>query len=93
MKVASARIETKSASVLLVAFLLCVAAFAQAPQTPEQLAQYSSDAWLAIVDSGKYAQSWDEAAQSFKAAVSKEQWQTALDANRAPQGKVVSRKI
>ena len=93
MKVAVVRIETKSASVLLVAFLLCVAAFAQAPQTPEQLAQYSSDAWLAIVDSGKYAQSWDETAQSFKAAVTKEQWQTALDASRAPQGKVVSRKI
>ena len=66
---------------------------AQAQQKPEQIAQQSSDAWLALVDSGKYAESWDEAAQSFRAAVTKDQWQTALGQVRTPQGKVVSRKL
>jgi len=93
MTVPIAQIETKVASILVFTVLLCVSAFAQSPQKPEQLAQASSDAWLTIVDSGKYANSWDETAQSFKAAVTKEQWQTALDTNRAPQGKVLSRKL
>ncbi len=87
-----ALMEAKLASVLF-ALLLCTSAFAQTPQKPEQLAQQSSDTWLAIVDSGKYAQSWDDTALAFKAAVTKEQWQSALDTNRAPQGKVLSRKL
>lgn len=52
-----AQIETKLASTLLFALLLCVSASAQVPQKPEQLAQVSSDAWLNGVDSGKYAES------------------------------------
>jgi len=89
MKMTIAQIESKLASILLLSVLLCASASAQAPQKPEQLAQASADAWLAIVDSGKYASSWDETAQTFKAAVTKEQWQSALDANRSPQGKVL----
>lgn len=85
--------ETRWASVLLVTLLLCASAAAQPQQKPEQLAQQSSDAWLALVDSGKYADSWDEAAQLFKAAVTKERWQSALGAVRTPQGKVLSRKL
>jgi hypothetical protein len=43
----------------------------QAQQKPEQLARQSADAWLALVDAGKYDESWEEAAQLFKAAVTK----------------------
>jgi Protein of unknown function (DUF4019) len=86
------QIETKVASVLLFTFLLSASAVGQAQQKPEELAQQSSEAWLAVVDSGKYAQSWDEAAQLFQAAITKDQWQSALGAARTPQGKVLSRK-
>jgi hypothetical protein len=51
------------------------------------------DAWLLVVDSGKYADSWDEAAQPFKASITKEKWQSALEPVRTPQGKVLSRKL
>jgi hypothetical protein len=85
--------QIKLTPMLLLPFLLCVTAVAQAPQKPEQIAQASSDAWLAIVDSGNYAKSWEETAQSFKAVVTKDQWQSALDASRSPQGKVLSRKL
>jgi hypothetical protein len=88
-----ARIETKLVPTLVFALLLCVSASAQTPQKPEQIAQQSSDAWLILVDSGKYAESWDDAAQSFKAAVTKDQWQSALGSVRTPQGKVLSRKL
>ena len=73
--------------------LLGICSAAQAQQKPEQLAQQSSDAWLALVDSGKYADSWQEASQLFKAAVTKEQWQNALRQTRDPLGKMLSRKL
>ena len=93
MTVTAAKIPMRLPSILLVTLLLCVSASAQTPQKPEQLAQSSADAWLLVVDAGKYAQSWDETAQSFKAVVTNEQWLSLLDANRAPQGKVLSRKL
>ena len=80
------------------AFILATAvafscAIARAQQKPEQLAQQSADSWLVLVDSGKYADSWQEAASMFKVAVAKDQWQNMLHANRAPLGKLVSRKL
>lgn len=77
--------------VSITAVLLCIAASAQAK--PEQLAQESARSWLAMVDDGNYAGSWDQAAELFRSAVTKEQWQSALNATRAPLGKLVSRKL
>lgn len=45
------------------------------------------------MDSGKYAESWQEAAPVFKAAVTKEQWQGVLRGSRDPLGKMLSRKL
>ena len=73
--------------------LLGVCPVVQAQQKPEQLAQQAAESWLALVDSGKYGESWEQASQFFKAAVTKEQWQTALRASREPLGKVLSRNL
>lgn len=86
-------IRTKLIAALALATLLVSAATAGAQQKPEQLAQDSASTWLALVDSGKYAQSWDEAAELFKGAVSKDQWQSALHGTRDPLGKMLSRKL
>jgi len=89
-----AQIESKLLSrFLALALLLGVSSAVQAQQKPEQLAQQSADAWLALVDSGQYAESWQEASQLFKAHVTKEQWQDALRATRDPLGKMLSRKL
>ncbi len=85
--------STRASRFLLLALLLGICAAVQAQQKHEQLAQQSSDAWLALVDSGKYDDSWQEASQLFKAAVTKEQWQGALRASRDPLGKMLSRKL
>ncbi len=82
-----------ASSFLLFALLLAVCSAVRAQQKPEQLAQQSADAWLVLVDSGKFADSWQEASQLFKAAVTKEQWQGALHGVRDPLGKVLSRKL
>lgn len=51
----------------------------------------AADAWLAIVDSGNYDTSWQEAAASFKAHVTQAQWTAAMQQVRAPLGSVKTR--
>ena len=48
--------------------------------------------WLALVDSGNYAQSWAAAAAYFQRSISKEEWMGRLKKVRWPLGKVLSRK-
>ena len=51
------------------------------------------EAWLAIMDGGNYAQSWEMAAASFRHSISKEEWVGRLEKVRRPLGKVLSRKL
>ena len=88
------QIESKFVSAFLLLMLLPgICSTAQAQQKPEQVAKQSSDSWLGLVDSGKYGESWQEASQLFKAAVTKEQWQSALRGSSDPLGKMLSRKL
>ena len=57
------------------------------------LADASAQAWLALVDAGSFAESWDEAADYFKSAIKKEKWVETLQAVRTPLGKMVSRTL
>lgn len=59
----------------------------------EQAAVSAAKAWLSLVDNEEYAGSWDEAAQYFKAAVSKEKWEQMAQATRQPLGKNISREL
>jgi len=49
--------------------------------------------WLAIVDAGEYAASWNEAAEFFRNAVKPEQWEQSMEGARKPLGKLISRKV
>jgi hypothetical protein len=51
------------------------------------------EAWLAIIDGGNYAQSWETAAPYFQRTVSKEEWVRRLENVRRPLGKALSRKL
>jgi hypothetical protein len=53
----------------------------------------AAQSWLAIVDAGKYGDSWQSAAQYFKDKVPQDQWETSLRQVREPFGTVVSREI
>jgi hypothetical protein len=59
----------------------------------ERAAQQSAQTWLALVDAGKYGQSWSEAAQLFKKAVTQAQWEGAARGAREPMGKLQARKL
>jgi mono/diheme cytochrome c family protein len=47
--------------------------------------------WILLVDSQKYAESWDAAGSQFRAKVKREQWVTALTRSRQPMGDLISR--
>jgi hypothetical protein len=85
----------KLTSILLLAFsvLAMPASCGTAQVEPGQLAQQSAETWLALIDSGKYAESWQDAAQLFKSHVTEDQWQSAMTATRLPFGKLKSRKV
>ena len=59
----------------------------------EKSALNSAEKWLGIVDAGKFAESWKEAAEFFRNAVKQEQWEQSLEAVRKPLGKLVLRKV
>ncbi|MGA9507901.1 MAG: DUF4019 domain-containing protein [Candidatus Sulfotelmatobacter sp.] len=93
MNVRRRQIASNFAPFSLFTLLLVVCPVVKAQQKSEQLAQQSAESWLALVDSGNYGESWEQASQFFKAAVSKEHWQSALRASRDPLGKVLSRNL
>ena len=58
-----------------------------------EAAQRAAESWLALVDKGDYSSSWDQAAEMFKTAVSKDQWQKALSNSRGQFGRLLSRRL
>ena len=62
-------------------------------QDKKTLAEGSASHWLKLVDSGNYAQSWDDTGNVLKANVARDQWQEVLLRNRAPLGALISRKL
>ena len=76
--------------------MVCLAVMAGsswAAQEPEGAAQTAAETWLELVDTEKYDESWEQAADLFRGAVTKEQWQQALSGTRKPLGRLVSRKL
>jgi hypothetical protein len=59
----------------------------------QRAAEGAARSWLALVDAGNYAGSWDAAAPYFRNAVAKEQWEKSLTAIRTPLGAVKSREL
>ena len=59
----------------------------------EQAALPSAQAWLALIDQGRYPESWEAAADLFQSTTSSEQWQSAVKSARGPIGGLSSREF
>lgn len=59
----------------------------------EKAAIESAQAWSAMVDNEKYAESWEEAAEYFKSAINKDKWKETIQPVRGPLGKLISREL
>jgi hypothetical protein len=79
--------------IFVIAMFCSPTATTHAEQKPEDLAQKSAEAWLALTDSGKYAESWDQASSFFQSQVTKEKWVDMLQSKRDPLGALQSRKL
>ena len=78
--------------ILVTSFNVCLAA-ASTPADKEKAAIAAAQTWLKLIDDGKYADSWKEAATYFRNAVPQEQWVIQVQAARKPMGKKLSRTL
>lgn len=85
---------------LAAASLLLCPAISQAKSAPKKHSAAAASApqraalsWLALIDSAKYAESWDAASPTFQSAVTKDQWVSQVRSARGPLGKLKSRTL
>ena len=78
---------------VLCALWMLLSAVPAAPgtDTPTAPAESAARAWLALVDAGKYADSWSGAATMFRQKITAAQWEAAVSGVRAPLGALKSR--
>jgi hypothetical protein len=74
------------------ALLACPMVHGQQPDAAGS-AVNAANQWLVLADANDGAATWDRAAPSFRAAISKANWSAALKQAREPFGMVRSRKI
>ena len=77
----------------VVSLILSVGAVYAASIEKEKAAVSSAEKWLRMIDEEKYAESWKDAAELFRNAVTPEQWEQSLRAVRKPLGKLLSRTV
>lgn len=81
----------KYVAAIILALVIPVAASAASAGREEATAAAKS--WLALVDTGGYAQSWKTASPLFESHVTEAQWAAAAKAARDPLGAVVTRNV
>ena len=84
------RLTTRISVTLLAVMLVPASVF---PGTSKEQALLAAEEWLELVDQGEYEESWNEAAELFKSAVTAEQWQNSITAARRPLGRLISREV
>ena len=53
----------------------------------------AAGSWLAVLDAGKYGESWSNAAASLRGVVTQAKWEEGMRAVRAPAGKAGARTL
>jgi hypothetical protein len=77
----------------IAALAAATAAFIAGADNEEAAAAKDAESWLALVDAGRYGESWERASTAFRSAVTKEKWIETVSAVRDQTGKLETRKI
>jgi len=77
----------------VVILVLCLSPNLVTSKEKENESIEAAEKWLALVDEGKYGESWETAAAYFKSLITKEKWEQMLTGVRKPLGKLVSREL
>jgi len=88
-------LKALSAATIFIALSFAAArqALAFDQSTSAKAATAAAEAWLQLVDDGKYNASWLEASTYFRNAVTKLEWKRQVSIWRTALGSVVSRKF
>lgn len=82
---------------LLIAAFLCLCfplpAICGSQTEKESAAIKAAEHFVALVDQGRYGESWDEASSLFVSRVSREEWQRTVASVRPPLGNPVNRAV
>ena len=81
------------APILFFLIIICLACTNSIAGEAEKDALKAAEEWLTLIDTGEYGLSWDNAAELFKKAITKEQWEKTIKAVRPPMGDLISRKV
>lgn len=73
--------------------ILMITLFSAACFASEQRAIETAKAWLDIVDSGNYEESWRQAAPFFQSQMTGDQWVQAVNRVRSPLGDALAREV
>ena len=84
------KLHTSALFFLIIVCLLCTHSIAG---EAEKDALKAAGEWLILIDTGEYGLSWDNAAELFKQAITKEQWEKTLKAVRPALGDLISRNV
>jgi len=64
-----------------------------ASPTNEEAARAAAEEWLALVDGGKFVESWQKLDPAFAKKVGKKKWTSSITEIRERAGKLASRKL
>ncbi len=78
--------------VLLLMSVVFLCSRSSADSGADKTAISAAHAWLAVIDEGRYGESWQEASKYFQGVVSRDNWQASLEGVRKPLGRLVSRR-
>jgi Protein of unknown function (DUF4019) len=80
-------------TICAIAMSACALSIAASVERPEVAAASAAEVWLALIDAGSYAESWNAASTLFRHAVPQEQWQSRIARARAPLGALQLRQL
>jgi hypothetical protein len=81
------------ASALFFLIIICLICTHSIAGEAEEDALKAAEEWLVLIDTGEYGLSWDNAAELFKKAITKEQWEEAIRPIKSAMGDLISRKV
>ena len=86
--------HTRNLLFIAIGLLVTVTLFGQdSLQNPEEEALHSARSWLAMIDQGNYAESWEESADLVKNAVTRDDWIQSMKGARIMFGGLVTRSL
>ena len=92
-RLAELRVDFAEQNPLVQEALARIKALEQNGYGPKYVAMIAVRSWLTLADAGDYSQTWDTAADSFRADGQKDAWVKLLEKVRTPLGSVISRQL